>query len=555
MLKDLHIENIAVIERCDISFDRGLNVLTGETGAGKSIIIDALNAVLGNRTSRELVRTGAEKAMVTAVFEQQSAMPWLESNDIGEMGELILQRKITADGKSSCRVNGVPVTASQLKELGTMLVDIHGQNDGLRLLDEKSHLGFLDSFAQNSDALGAYKQEYKKLLDIQKEIKALSLDDEEKSRLSDTLSFRIDELEKAELKSGEYDSLRSRRDMLRNSEKLSEALDEAINALASEEGGAITQAQSAVGFAERAARFAADLEGVSKQLGDAAFVLSDAYETLSDFRRSLDFSEEEYNELESRILLLEKLQRKYTRDEDGLIDYLSECREKLEAIQYSDERLIQLNREEMAQMKLCREKADVLSETRCAAGKMLEGRIVQELKELNMPSVRFRVDMKSAELSGSGADEVAFLMSANAGEDLGKISRIASGGELSRIMLALKNVFAEHDIVNTMIFDEVDAGVSGISAQRVAEKLFSVSKGRQVMCVTHLPQIAAMADEQYLVEKSERDGRTFTNVINLDDDGRKGEIARLYGGDIITGTTLAAASEQLSSAKEFKNNF
>lgn len=553
MLNELHIENIAVIERCDISFSHGLNVLTGETGAGKSIIIDAINAVLGNRTSRELVRRGADSARVSAVFEQGDGIEWLEENDIEPGAELILQRRITPDGKTSCRVNGVPVTAAQLRELAARLVDIHGQNDGLRLLDERSHLGFLDGFAEDGELLGKYRDEYSKYLKIKKEIAALSLDDEEKSRLSDTLRFRIDELEKADLKEGEYDSLTERRELLRNSEKLREALDAALALLCEGDESALDGARNAVYYTERAARFAPELENAAKSLNDAVFSISDASETLSDFRMSLDFSPEEYNDLETRIALIDRLGRKYNRDDAGLIRYLDECREKLETIEYSEDRLQLLSKDLARQEKICAECAARLTAERKKASADLCRSVENELRALNMPSVRFEVAIESIPFGPNGADEVSFLMSANAGEIPGKISRIASGGELSRIMLALKNVFAANDTVNTMIFDEIDTGVSGISAQRVAEKLFSVSKNRQVMCVSHLPQIAAMADAQYLVSKSEHDGRTFTDVRILGDEGRKREIARLYGGDNITDTTLAAAAEQIESAGEFKN--
>ena len=558
MLNELHIENIAVIERADISFSPGLTVLSGETGAGKSIILDSLNAVLGGRTSRDLVRYGAENARVTAVFELKKIPEWLEENDIPcDDGELILQRKISSDGKSTCRVCGVPVTASQMKELGTCLVDIHGQNDGLRLLDEKSHLGFLDSFGELGDAVEAYSGEYRKYTEIRKKIDSLNIDEEEKSRLVDSLSFRISEIEKAELKKGEYEELTSRRDLLRNSEKLTEALNTAIGFLGEGEENAVDLAQNAEYYASRAAAFAGELEASARNLKDAVYSLSDVYETLVDFRDSLEFSPEEYDYLENRIALINRLTRKYSREEDELIDYLDECREKLKSIESSDDEMLYLKKCLEEQRKTCAAEAAKLSALRKASAEKLTERIISELKDLNMPSVRFGVEFEKTEsdpgFSRTGCDEVRFVMSANAGEALGRISKIASGGELSRIMLALKNVFAEKDSVETMIFDEVDSGVSGISARRVAEKLWSVSRNKQVMCVSHLPQIAAMADSQYLVVKTERDGRTFTDVNVLDSDGRKKEIARLYGGDVISEKTLDAAGEQLEAAAEYKS--
>lgn len=557
MLNELHIENIAVIERADISFSKGLNVLTGETGAGKSIVIDSIGAVLGERVSRELVRRGAEKGVVTASFDiTPYTEQWLRENEIDSDDELILQRRITADGKSSCRVCGTPVTVSQMKELAAFLVDIHGQNDGRQLMDERRHMEYLDRFGRLDAPLDAYKAEYKKYTGIKKEIERLSMDEIEKERLSDTLSYQIAELERAELKEGEYDTLVSRRDLLRNSEKLTEAIDEAISALYGGDDNAVSLAQNAAYYAGKAAAITPELESVAANINDAAFALADAAETLRDFHDDLDFSPEEYDRLESRIAQLNKLQRKYGRDIDGLIEYLDECRRKLDDIQYADDRLAKLDRELEKQSAVCHASAEKLSRERRSAASELETRIVSELRELNMPSVRFAVEFLPVEseqgFDANGSDVIRFIMSANAGEELGRISRIASGGELSRIMLAMKNVFAENDPVSTMIFDEIDTGVSGIAAQRVGEKLYSVSKGKQVMCVTHLPQIAAMADSHYVISKQERGGRTYTDVVLLDREGRRRELARLHGGDVVTATTLASAEEQLQAAENYK---
>ena len=556
MLNELHIENIAVIERADICFTGGLNVLTGETGAGKSIVIDSIGAVLGDRVSRELVRHGAEKGLVTAVFDVGPAAGWLRDNDIEPDGELILQRRIGADGKSACRVCGTPVTAAQLKELAAMLVDIHGQNDGRQLMDERLHLGYLDRFGRLDEAIGAYKTEYKKFSAIRKEMDRLSMDEIEKERLSESLQYQIQELERAELKAGEKGALIARRDLLRNSEKLTEALDAAFDALYGGEENAVSMAQNAGYYTDRAAAVAPELESAAKAIGDAVFSLEDAAETLRDFRAGLDFSPEEYDQLESRISLINRLERKYSRDEDTLLAYLDQCRAKLDEIQYADDRLLKLQKELKAQEKVCRRAADELGQQRRKAAKELETRIVTELRELNMPSVRFAVAFEAVEnevgFDASGADRVRFVMSANAGEELGRISRIASGGELSRVMLAMKNVFAENDPVSTMIFDEIDTGGSGVAAQRVGEKLYTVSTGKQVMCVTHLPQIAAMADSHYLISKDEKNGRTYTQVLALDEQGRSRELARLHGGDNITELTLLSAKEQLEAARAFK---
>lgn len=558
MLNELHIENIAVIEKADISFAPGLNVLTGETGAGKSIIIDSIGAVLGGRVSRELVRRGAEKGVVTAVFDADCAADWLEENEIDADDELILQRRITSDGKTSCRVCGSPVTAAQLKELASRLVDIHGQNDGRQLMDERRHMEYLDSFGRLDSDKAEYKKVYDKYTAIKKEISSLTMDEIEKARLSDSLKYQISELENADIKAGERDALTARRDLLRNSEKLTEALEAAFQSLYGGDDNAVSMAQNAAYYAGRAAAIAPELESAANGINDAAFALSDAAETLRDFRDSLDFSPEEYDNLETRLALLNKLERKYGRSDDELLAYLDECRTKLDDIEYADDRLAKLEKELASQKKLCLQVAKQLGEKRREKAKELEKRIIKELRELNMPSVRFAVEFVPLDGDGfdaDGADKIRFIMSANAGEELGRISKIASGGELSRIMLAMKNVFAENDTVGTMIFDEIDTGVSGIAAQRVAEKLYTVSKGKQVMCVTHLPQIAGMADSHYLIAKHEENGRTYTQVAGLDRDGRRHELARLHGGDHITDTTLASAEEQLAAAEKFKQHW
>ena len=558
MLNELHIENLAVIERADIRFAPGLNVLTGETGAGKSIVIDSIGAVLGDRISREMVRRGADHAVVTATFDlSEEAKRFLLDNEIDIEDELILQRRISSDGKSSCRICGVPVSAAQLKELASNLVDIHGQNDGRQLTDERRHLEYLDRFGVLGPLLAVYSSLYERFHEIKKQIEALRLDEEEKERLRDRLSYRISELESAELKSGEYDEISSRLSLLRNSEKLTEAIENACALLYDGEENAVSLAQNAEGYAQRAASFAPELEGSVKSIRDAVFSLTDAAEILRDLRDELDFSPEEFDRLESRLALLNRLQRKYNADEEGLITLLDESRQKLDEIDSADETIQKLERELAAARTGLLKKAQQLSEARKAAASELQKRIVSELRDLSMPSVRFAVEFSPVAnedgFNAKGCDNVRFIMSANAGEELGRISRIASGGELSRIMLAMKNVFAENDPIPTMIFDEIDSGVSGVAAQRIGEKLYSVSLGKQVMCVTHLPQIAAMADSHFVIAKTERDGRTYTEVTVLDRQGRSQEIARLYGGDHITPLTLANAEEQLAACETYKS--
>ncbi len=546
MLKTLHIENIAVIERADVEFSAGLSVLTGETGAGKSIIIDSLNAVLGNRVSRELVRSGAERASVTASFESAQAERWCADNEIdADDGEIILQRRISTDGKSTGRVNGVPVTASQLRELGALLLDIHGQNDGRQLLDERRHLDYLDAFGECGEALAAYRETYDAYRALVRESERLSMDEAEKQRLEESLRYRIAELSKAEIRPGEEAELTERRDLLRNSEKLTEHISAALAALYDSDSSAVAQCGDAEYNVSRAGAWSADLAETEEIIRSARLALEDASERLREKQQLLDFSPEEYDRLEERLAQLRRLEKKSSTDEEGLAALLADSERRLDELEYAGDRLAQLEKETAKAYALAEKKARALTDFRQAAAKRLEERVVGELRDLSMPSVRFEVRL----LSREGKN---FVMSANAGEALGPISRIASGGELSRIMLALKNVFAEKDGVDALIFDEIDTGVSGVAAQRVAEKLASLGRTKQVLCVTHLPQIAAMAQQQYLVEKAEHGGRTYTNIRLLDREGRRYELARLSGGDMITDIQLAGAEELLARDERFR---
>ncbi|MCD8191454.1 MAG: DNA repair protein RecN [Oscillospiraceae bacterium] len=556
MLDQLHIENIAVIERADIAFGHGLNVMTGETGAGKSIVIDSIQAVLGGRTSREIVRSGAEKAFVSAVFTGSGAEQWLEENGLEtDDEELILQRRISADGKSACRVNGAPVTVGQLRSLGSLLLDIHGQNDGLRLLDESRHLGYLDSFGGYGDALAAYSAVYDEYTGIKSQIDALTMDELERERLTEDLKRRIDELERADIHPGEQDELNARRELMRNAEKLTEALRGAYEALYESEPNAVGLASDAGSLAKYAAGLAPDLAEAAQEIADAGFMLTDAAERIGDALRGLDFSPDEYDALENRLALLRRLTKKYSvADENGLLEALEASRERLDTLEYSGDALIKLKKQLAECEKRLLQRGTELTERRRDAAKRLGERIAAELKYLSMPSVRFEVDITPLPHFGAhGLDSVSFMMSANAGEPLGKIAAIASGGELSRIMLAMKSVFAESDPVGTLIFDEIDTGVSGIAAQRVGEKMASIAAKRQVICVTHLPQIAALADTHFRISKSEAHGRTRTEVTELDRAERVAELARLHGGDAVTDLTLRAAEEQLASAERFKS--
>ena len=480
MLQDLHIENIAVIEKADVSFTPGLNILSGETGAGKSIVIDALYAVMGARTSRELVRTGADKAVAAATFESPRADKWLTDNEIDCDGELILQRRVTGEGKSSCRVCGEPVTAAQLRELTALLLDIHGQNDGRQLMDEARHREYLDAFGTDDAALAAYAAAYAKYAAIRREQKRLSMDEAEKERLSQDLRATIAELEAANLSEGEEEKLSARRELLRNSEKLTESLRAAYDALYDGEPNAVSLAESAAAEAERAARYSEALADVPKTVKDAAFSLRDAAETLHDFLDSLDFSPEEYDRLESRLSTLRRLEKRYGCTTDTqLIEKLAKASERLGELEYAGDRLEKLDRELAAQIKATQAAAEKLTAQRRKAADELQSRIEAELKALSMPSVQFIVDITPIDnpsgFDQTGADEIRFLMSANRGEKPGPISKIASGGELARIMLAMKNVFSEKDGIETLVFDEIDTGGSGVAAQRVGEKLAELS--------------------------------------------------------------------------------
>ncbi|MCL2344168.1 MAG: DNA repair protein RecN [Firmicutes bacterium] len=563
MLESLHIENIAVVERADVCFTPGLNVLTGETGAGKSIVIDALDAVLGGRVSRELVRSGEARALVSAVFllepaegGAETAAAFCAENGMEQEGQLILQRSVSADGKTAARVCGVPVTAAQLRELGALLLDIHGQNDGRRLLDEATHLKYLDGYGGHTAGLQAFRAAYEAYRATGAEISRLSLDEFEKERLRESLTDQIAELEKANLRAGEWEELEARRELLKNAGRLTEAIGAAYDALYGADTNAISLSDEAAALLARAAKYAQELSNAEVSIQNARYLLEDAAELLRDFRATLDFSPQEYDALETRLSELRRLTKRYGGDEAELLLRLERNKTRLDELEYADDRLAQLERVLAAQKKAALAAAEQLTSARKNAAERLKKELVAQLKDLSMPAVRFEAEITPVRgapgFDASGGDEVRFLMSANAGEAPERISKIASGGELSRIMLAMKHVFAERDSVPTLVFDEIDAGVSGIAAQRVGEKLADLSRVKQVLCVTHLPQIAAMADTHFLVEKTIRAGRTYTLVTELDRQGRVEELARLHGGDNVTEITRQSAAEQLDAAGKWK---
>lgn len=559
MLELLHIENIAIIERADIMFGRGFNALTGETGAGKSIVIDALGAVLGQRTSRELIRTGAEKAFVSAEFSGVPAeMPGLAETGLSpeEDGTLLLQRELYGDGRNACRVNGRPVTVAQLRRIGAGLLNIHGQHDGQQLLDEEQHLAYLDRFGRVDDALTRCAERYGTLRETRREIETLRMDEAEKARRVDMLHHQIDELERADLQEGEEEALLARRNILRSGEKFTAAIARADLCLnGGDEGmGAVSAIREAENALHALHSLGDEFAALSERLEALRCEAYDLAETIRDKKEAYEFSPQELDAVEARCDQLYRLKKKYGASVGDMLAYLARSREELDRIEYADERIAQLQETLREQEAAAMEAARALSALRRAAAQELEERISRELTELDMPKLRFTIDFQEKELSENGIDAVSFLMSANVGESLRPIQKIASGGELSRIMLAMKNVLAEQDSVMTMVFDEVDTGVSGRAAQRVAEKLARLSRFRQVLCVTHLPQLAAMADVHFGVEKGEADGRTRTNVLVLDRAARRREVARLSGGDPPSDTMLSGAEELLSAAESFKQS-
>ncbi len=553
MLDLLHIENIAIIEQADIQFRPGFNALTGETGAGKSIVIDALSAVLGQRASRDLIRTGSDHAFVSAVFSQ---IPQALGADMGieDREEWLLQREIYADGKNVCRLNGRPMTVSQLRAIGNRLLNIHGQHDGQQLLDETQHILYLDQYGRYSPLQDSYAAKYAALQEIRSQMDALQMDESEKARRIDTLRFQINDLERANLQAGEEEELLERRNLLRNGEKFISAIQGADFCLSGDDqqAGALSllrqaqeQLSSVRNMSDSFSQLYERLEAVYSEVYDISY-------TVQEKKDEFDFAPGELDEVESRCDQLYRLKKKYGATVEDMLAYLEKCRQELDQIAFADDTLAILQKKLEKAEKEALTAARELSKQRRIVAKELEERILTELRELNMGSIRFEVAFAEKKPDVSGIDEVRFLMSANVGEELRPIQKIASGGELARIMLAMKNVFSQQERIGTMVFDEVDTGVSGRAAQKVAEKMARISRQKQVLCVTHLPQLAAMADTHFSVEKGVLGGRTFTRVQELTRAQRREELARLTGGEQITQTMLEGAEELLSAADAYK---
>ena len=547
MLSLLHIENIAVIECADISFDAGFNVLTGETGAGKSIVIDAICAILGERAYRDMIRTGTEKALVRGVFTDVPKLDWFEQNGVEYDSEVVIHREIFLDGKNICRVNGTLVSVSILRKLGIQLINIHGQHDSAAVFDENNHLLLLDAYSENEDLRNTYLQSYEQVSALRREIQRMSMDEGEKVRRMETLRYQIEEISKAELEVGEDEQLENRRKILQNAEKLSDGMHAAVSCLYGDEDadGAASLLADAERELSRLSRYTDAFASLHEKVADLMYQVQDIAEEVRDARDDLNYSADELERIEARLDVIHRLRRKYGASCQEILAYLENAKQELDEIEFADDTIERLKKKLSVAEDEAQKNAQCLSMNRKNSAKRLSEQILSELAQLDMPRVQFSCEFMETELTQSGVDSVAFYMSANAGEALKPLNKVASGGELARIMLAMKNVLAEQDQVSTLIFDEVDTGVSGRAAQKVAEKLRSVAANKQVLCVTHLPQLAALASTHLLIDKQERSGRTYTTVTPLDFEGRKKELARIIGGTSITETTLKSAEEML----------
>ncbi len=551
MLKSLNIENIAVIEKADIEFTQGLNVLTGETGAGKSIVVDSINAILGERTSKDLVRTGVDYAFVSAVFENIDSGINTKLDDLGitseEDGTLIVSRRISSAGKSNCRINGCPCTATMLRELGAMLVNIHGQHDSQSLLNSDFHYRFIDMLSKDTDIYDRYKESFRRFLSVRKKLKKLTADADSKDRQLELLDYQINELTQADIKVGEIDELKRRKNIILNSQKIADSVRTVLSAISGDD-----ENNGAGILLSTALRELTDVKEVDSELSkiyDSIDGILDSIENVKDMLEtkldSTDYSPDELNKIEERLDLLYDFKGKYGDTEQDMLDFLEESIAQRSVLVNSDEEIERLSLEYDNVYSATLELAQALSDNRKTVAEELEKRVKAELEYLDMPKIKFIVDFAKGNLSSNGFDKIEFLISTNPGEPPKPLSKIASGGELSRIMLAIKNIIASSDSIDTLIFDEIDTGVSGRASRKIGLKLKNVSKHTQVICVTHSAQIASVSDNHLLIEKSFEKERTFTSVKPLDFDGRKYELARIMGGLEITDSLLKSAEELL----------
>lgn len=550
MLSMLKIENIAIIELADISFSQGFNVMTGETGAGKSIIIDSINAVTGERTSKDLIRTGAQSAKVTAVFENVSdkVKEKMQSMGIEEDDTVILSRIIKKDGKNICTINGNPVTVSMLKPLGSELINIHGQHDNQALLLPEKHCGFIDSFGSLEKTVEDYAASFNELCQVDSELRRLNMDEQQKARRIDILTFQIEELEKAGITIGETQDLNERLQFLKNARNIMESLNSAYTYLTAD-GGGCDSVNNACYEIENISDVYDKASDLSQRLNDVKYELEDCCDEIRFMLNEAECDPSELEEIENRLDKLHRLSSKYGADEEEMLSFLDKAKQELESINMSEEKINQLRAKRSEIFDITAKKASALTRARLSAGERLSSKICEELRFLEMPNITFKAKRVEKELSADGCDDIEFLISANAGEELKPLAKTASGGELSRIMLAIKNSLAKKDGIDTMIFDEIDTGVSGSAARKIAEKLNEVSLGRQVICVTHLPQIAAFANCHMLITKSVSNEKTYTKVTALDENHRISELARLMGSGDMSGTILQSARELLDSCQ------
>lgn len=553
MLSSLQIENVAVIQKAEVHFEPGLNVLTGETGAGKSILIDSINAILGNRTSKDLVRTGASKAVIRAAFEQvpSAVLDKLEQSGYERSEALLLSREITAEGKSSCRINGMPATAAVLRDLCGGLININGQHDSVGLLNPAHHLGILDDYAQNRTVFQEYYTLYRKLVQVKRELDALITDEAEKQRKIDLLQYQVQEIEDAGLTAGEEQTLENRRKVLSNASAIRDRLAQSYALLSGSDdaAGAVDLLGETSNAVDAAAQLAPALTAAAGQLLDLYYNAKDVAADLIGRLDAYDTNDAELDEVEQRLDLLYRLKRKYGSTVEDVIAFGQKAREELDSIQHSQQRYDALQTEKLRLYAKAREKAEVLTQTRLKAFEELNTRISGTLDFLNMPGVRMTLRHTRGPLASHGQDSVEFYISTNPGEAPKPLAKIASGGELSRITLAIKNAMADKDAVPTVIYDEIDSGVSGKAAGRIGEVLRQSAQGHQILCITHTAQIAALADCHLLIQKNVSNERTYTEIHPLDENGRVEALARLISGDHVTELSRANAREMLQERK------
>lgn len=555
MLSQLYIENVAVIEKCGLDFNAGFNVLTGETGAGKSILIDSIGAILGERTSRELIRTGASSAFVSAVFSSPNGHVLQKLKELGysadEEGNVLIQREISQTGKNTCRINSRPATVSVLKEIAPFLVNTHGQHESYQLLSPDLHIRYIDRVGELLPLLGEYQHAYRNMCRIRDELQAFDLDESQKERRMDLLKYQIQELEEAALRPGEQEQLTEKRTLYRNSERLAQQFQLARTLLDGEEEGGVLSAMAQISSALLdAKRYLPSAESLSDRFQNLEYELQDCSAELSRTAELLDYDPAELEQIEDRLDFLYRLSLKYGETEEDMLSYLENCRAELQNIELSDERLAKLNEQyESAKEEAIRLAKLLSAQRKKAASRFIES-VKKELQFLNMPGVSFEVEQERCPLNATGCDKIQFLLSTNPGEPPKPVAKIASGGELSRIMLAIKSVLAGKDEVDTLIFDEVDTGISGSAAQKVGLKLRQAAEGHQVICVTHLAQIAALAQNHLLIQKKQQQDRTFTEITPLDAEGRANELARIMGGFPVTELMLENAREMLRLAEQ-----